>query len=192
MESQNGQRIVFLEGKKVILRPPDKEKDLEKFLKWVNDPEVRQFVTVFMPYTKKQEEEWFDKKRENEVVLTVETKDGQVIGVIGLHDIKYHHRTATTGTLIGDKESQGKGFGTDAKMVLLNYAFNTLNLRKINSRAFATNQRSINYSKKCGYEVEGILKDEVFVDGKYISVVCLAVFRKNFKVIWRHYRNVPA
>jgi RimJ/RimL family protein N-acetyltransferase len=189
MENQGNQRVVFLEGKKVILRPLDKEKDLGVVLKWANDPELRQFVSFFLPSTKKQEEEWFDKKREDEIVLAIETKEGEFIGSIGLHKINYRHRTAITGTLIGEKSFWGKGYGTDAKMILLNYAFNTLNLRKIKSQAYATNQRSVNYSKKCGYKVEGILKKDLFVNGDYVDVVCLAVFRKSFKRVWRNYQQ---
>jgi RimJ/RimL family protein N-acetyltransferase len=189
MENQGNSRVVFLEGKKVILRPLDKEKDLGVVLKWVNDPELRQFVSFFLPSTKKQEEEWFDKKREDEIVLAIETKEGEFIGSIGLHKINYRHRTATTGTLIGEKSFWGKGYGTDAKMILLNYAFNTLNLRKIKSQAYATNQRSVNYSKKCGYKVEGTLKKDLFVNGDYVDVVCLAVFRRSFKRVWRNYQQ---
>ena len=189
MSIEEKHKVVFLEGKKVILRPLDKEKDLGVVLKWVNDPELRQFVSFFLPLTKKQQEEWFDKRREDEIVLAIETKQGEFIGTIGLHRIDNRHRTATTGTLIGEKSFWSKGYGTDAKMILLNYAFNTLNLRKIKSRAFATNSRSVNYSKKCGYEVEGILKNEYFINGKYVDEICLAVFRKNFKKIWQNYQQ---
>jgi len=189
MENQGNPRVVFLEGKKVILRPLDKEKDLGVVIKWVNDPDLRQFVSFFLPSTKKQEEEWFDKKREDEIVLAIETKEGEFIGTIGLHKIDNRHRTATTGTLIGEKSFWGKGYGTDAKMILLNYAFNTLNLRKIKSQAYVTNQRSVNYSKKCGYKVEGTLKKDLFINGDYVDVVCLAVFRKSFKRVWRNYQQ---
>lgn len=183
------EKIIFLEGKKVILRPLDKKKDLEKCTKWINDSEVRQFISAYLPTTRKEEEEWFDKEKKDEIRLAIETKKGKFIGTIGLSKIDFRSGTATTGTCIGEKDYWGKGYGTDAKMILLDYAFNVLNLRKISSRAFAFNKRSINYSKKCGYQIEGTLKKDCFVNGKYVDAICLAVFKKDWSKIWKEYRN---
>lgn len=188
-KSKKEERIIFLEGKKVILRPLDKEKDLEKCLKWINDPEIRYFLTAFMPTERKKQEEWFDKERKNEVMLAIETGEQEFIGTISLARIDYRNGTAMTGTLIGEKKCRNKGYGTDAKMTLLNYAFNTLNLRKIYSNAHSFNKRSINYSKKCGYKVEAVFKKDRFVNGKYIDTVCLSVFKKDFLPLWEKYQN---
>ena len=134
MDTQNN-RIVFLKGHRVILRPPNKAADLDTCLRWINDPEIRQFITLIFPTLKEEEAEWFDnlKNNKNGVQLGIEAiEKNKFIGLMGLHNIHWQNRTATTGALIGEKEYWGKGFGTDAKMHLLNYAFNTLNLRKIN------------------------------------------------------------
>jgi RimJ/RimL family protein N-acetyltransferase len=63
-----------------------------------------------------------------------------------------------------------------------------LNLRKIRSRAFAFNERSIAYLKKTGYEVEGVMKQEVFKNGEFHDVVLLAVFRDTFIPLWEKYQ----
>lgn len=182
-------RIIFLKGKKTILRPLDKEKDLDQLLVWINNPDIRNLVFTFLPFTKKQEEEWIDKQASDQVALAIETKNGKFIGTMNLSKIDYLHGTVTTGSMIGEKRYWGKGYGTDAKMILLNYAFNALNLRKIHSDTFAFNKRSISYSKKCGYKIEGILKDELFINGKYVDVVCLAVFKKDWLNIWQKYNS---
>ncbi|MFZ5559487.1 MAG: GNAT family N-acetyltransferase [Patescibacteria group bacterium] len=182
-------RIIFLEGKKVILRPVNKETDLQKSLKWINDPGIRQFISVFLPTNKKQEEEWFDREEKNNVRLAIETKEGKYIGNISLAGIDYRHGIAEVGIFIGEKQYWNRGYGTDATMILLEYAFNVLNLRKIKWRAFAFNGRSIDCSKKCGYKVEAVLKKEWFKDGKYVDMVCLAIFKKDFLKTWRDYQN---
>jgi RimJ/RimL family protein N-acetyltransferase len=82
--------------------------------------------------------------------------------------------------MIGEKEYWGKGYGTEAKMLLLDYAFNVLNLRKITSGVIAFNERSYNYSMRCGYKREGILKSHIYRDGKYWDVYQLAVFKGRF------------
>jgi len=163
------ERVVFLKGRKYILRPFNKETDLVKCHRWINDPEIYQYLLYSHPMTLQGEAEWFEKlyKNKNNVPLAIETIEGEFIGTMGLHDIKSVDRTAVTGALIGEKEFWGRGFGTDAKMTLLDYAFNTLNLRKVCSRVIAFNKRSVAYSLRCGYEIEGKLKRHIFKRGRY-------------------------
>lgn len=173
------ERITFLKGKKVVLRPLYKETDLEKSLKWINDVEIRNFVTAFLPSTKKQEEEWFDKEDDG-IRLAIETKRGEYIGNISLFGLDYIHGTAEIGIIIGERKYRNNGYGTDAVMLLLGYGFNELNLRKIKWRSLASNKRSIGCSEKCGYIVEGIQKEEIFVNGEYVNMVLLAIFKEKF------------
>ncbi len=186
------EKIIFLKGKKVNLRPLKKHTDLNKCLRWINDPEVRCFLSSYLPVSEQKEIEWFDEKDENKIRLAIETKKGKFIGNIVLERINYRNRTATTGIIIGEKEYWGKGYGTDAKMTLLNYAFNVLNLRKIYSQVLAFNKRSINYSKKCGYIIEGIFKKDCFVNGKYVDTICLAVFKQDWLKTWEEYKKTLA
>ena len=160
-------------------------------MKWINDPEVRQFVTRVFPATEGQEREWLEsasKKTETDIVLVIEVK-GEPIGTIGIHGINWKDRTATTGALIGEKDYWDKGYGTDAKMVLLDYAFNTLNLRKIMSRVKAFNKRSIAYSLHCGYTVEGRLRRQHFVGGRYWDEIILGLFKNQWLPCWQKYCN---
>jgi RimJ/RimL family protein N-acetyltransferase len=147
-------RVIFLQGKKTILRPLNKQTDLPYLTRWINDPEIRSFVLVYQPQMLESEEQWVDaianNKRPNDILLAIETLDGRFIGTMGLHNISWKDRTATTGAIIGEKEFWGKGYGSDAKMALLDYAFNTLNLHKICSAVIAYNERSLNYSLHCG------------------------------------------
>ncbi|MBA7717010.1 Spermidine N(1)-acetyltransferase [subsurface metagenome] len=187
-KSKKEERIIFLEGKKVVLRPLNKEKDLERCLRWINDVEIRNYITAFLPKTKKQEEEWFDKEDDG-VKLAIEIKDGECIGNISFSGLDYRHGIAEVGIFIGEKEYWNNGYGTDAVMILLNYGFNVLNLRKIKWRALGFNKRSINCAKKCGYRTEGTLKKEIFTNGEYVDMACLAVFRKDFLPLWKKYQN---
>ena len=184
-------RVVFLRGRKVILRPLDKETDLEACQRWINDPEVRQYLKRFLPTSKQTESEWLDSlgKKTDDIVLAIETLDGKFIGTMGLHKIDWKDRTAITGALIGDKTYWGKGYGTDAKMVLLDYAFNQLGLRKICSSVLPFNKRSLRYNLHCGYKVEGIQKKQIFRDGKYRDKLLLAVFQEDWLPIWEKYRR---
>lgn len=181
--------VVFLRGLKTVLRPPNKEKDLDLYYKWINDPEVRVFLKAFRPISLKAEGEWIDSlnSKPTSIVLTIETLDGQPIGVMAMDKIDWKDRRCVTGSFIGEKELWGQGYGRDAKMALLKYAFDTLNLHKVCSSAIDYNQRSVRYNQACGYRVEGRLKQQFFRNGKYCDEVLLAVFRKDWVKAYENY-----
>lgn len=179
---------VFLRGRKTILRPLNKETDLPRALVWINDPDIRANLANILPKTKKDEEAWFDRPAsDKEIVFAIDTAEGEFIGVMDIHAIDWRNGIATTGALIGESDYRGKGYGTDAKMALLGYAFNTLGLRKIRSEVYAFNTRSIAYSLRCGYKKEGRLKKEIFRNGRWWDKVLLAVFRKSYLAAARKY-----
>lgn len=189
-EMTSTQKVVFLAGRIVNLRPLQKS-DIPTLTRWINDPDVREFITATFPATEKKEEEWFNKigSDDNDIILGIETKDGFLIGIMGIHNIKWTDRVGTTGAIIGEKEYWGKGYGTDAKMTLLNYAFNTLNLHKICSGVIAFNGRSLQYSLHCGYKIEGRSRKQVFKKGKYWDMFLLGLFKSEWLPVWKRYQK---
>lgn len=187
---QTEKSLVFLKGARIVLRPALRE-DIPLFLRWINNPDVRYFLGSYLPMWEADEEAWVENlsKRKADNIVLLLSVDGHPIGNMGLHQIDWKNRTATTGALIGEKEYWGKGYGSEAKMLLLNYAFNTLNLRKINSSVIEFNPRSYHYSLKCGYEEEGRLKRQIFQNGRYWDEVQLAVFKKDWQPIWRQFKK---
>ncbi len=185
-------KIVFLRGRKVTLRSLDKETDLASCQRWVNDAEVRHYLKRYMPVSRQAEEEWFDglAKKPNDLVFAIETLEGKFIGTMGLLGIHWKDRFATSGAMIGEKDYWGKGYGTDAKMALLDYAFNALNLRKVCSTVISYNKRSLRCLLRCGYKIEGRRKNQFFKDGRYWDEVVLAVFKKDWLPIWRKYQEI--
>ncbi len=184
------EKVVFLSGRKTNLRPVSRA-DIPTLLRWVNDPEVRDFVLGTFPWTEKMEEDWFDKlgKDESKVTLVIETKEGKAIGTMGIHNINWVSRTGTTGAMIGEKDCWGQGYGTDAKLVLLQYAFDTLNLFRIRSDVIGFNDRSVRYSLRCGYKVEGTRPKDIFKRGQYWDRIELGVFREDWFPIWEKYQQ---
>ena len=184
-------RVVFINGKRLYLRPPC-ESDLPNFVRWFNDPEVWIFLNRIYPMTEISEKKWLEKlaERMNDIVLVIvlkgrTPKQDRPIGTIGIHGIERESRTATTGAVIGEKDFWGKGYGTEAKMVLLEYTFNTLNLRKIYSRVLAINPRSRAYSEKCGYVLEATLPKAHFREGCYVDEYILAVYADAWRALWK-------
>lgn len=189
-EKTSSTRVVFINGKRLYLRPPCKS-DLSSFVRWFNDPEVWIFLNRIYPMTEIAEEKWLERldERKNDIVLTIVIKgrtpaQDRPIGTIGIHGIDRDNGVATTGAVIGEKDCWGNGYGTEAKMILLNYAFNTLNLRKIYSRVLAINPRSRAYSEKCGYVLEATLPKAHFRNGCYVDEYILAVYANVWRALW--------
>lgn len=180
---------IFLRGHLTDLRLLDETEDFERCWTWISDPDVWHFLTTERPVARSEEEEFFRKPRPDSVQFAIVTKDGAHIGNIGLTRISKTHGTAETGTMIGVKEYWGKGFGTDAKMALLRYAFDVENLRKVVSYVFAFNERSANYAKACGYELEVIHREERFRNGRYWDLLRFAVYRPQFEAAWARYQE---
>ncbi len=187
-KNKNSSGVVFLRGKKTFLRPLE-EKDLPLLVKWINDREVTRYLIAYLPMSMENEKEWFSKLKDSkdQITLGICLLDGTLIGVMGTHKIVWKDGITTTGAFIGDKRYWGKGYGTDAKMQLLNYLFNTLNLRKIMSRVIAFNERSLAYSKHCGYKVEGTSRLEIFKEGKFWDVIDLGLFKEEWFPYWKKY-----
>ena len=157
----------------------------------MNDPDIRIFVNRRYPLGAKEEERWIERLAElkNDTVLMIVLKseipvNDIPIGTIGLHNIERENGVATTGAVIGEKKCWSQGYGTEAKMILLNHAFNTLNLRKIYSRVLALNPRSRKYSEKCGYTHIATLPDKHFRDGRYVDEHILEVNADTWRVLW--------
>lgn len=189
--SKKLEKIKFLKGKRIYLRPLERD-DLPVFLRWMNDLETAQLVNHFLPVMKEGEDDFYEKTLKEKgkiIVLSVCTNKDELIGTISINNIKWKDGTATTGTLIGDKSFRGKGYGTEAKMVLLNYAFNTLNLRKISCNILSTNERSIKCQEGCGYKQEGVRKKHTFINGEYIDDLILAVFKEDWAPLWEDYKK---
>lgn len=80
--------------------------------------------------------------------------------------------------LIADKEARGKGYGKSAIKQLLEIAFNQLKLHKVWLVVFEENEKARGLYRKCGFQEEGILKDEYFVKGKYHDMARMAIIRR--------------
>jgi RimJ/RimL family protein N-acetyltransferase len=177
----------MLKGKKVVLRPV-KRSDIDHFLRWFNDPEVMRFHGAYLPMTKMAEEKWIEDLATSipagkEVVFVIEALDdnNKAIGNIGLHRISPKDRCAEFGISIGEKSHWGKGYGTEATRLIIDYGFNQLNLHRISSGAFAFNERSIRMQKAVGFQEEGRQREIMFNNGEFHDLVLFGLLRDEWK-----------
>lgn len=183
--------VVFRRGTNVLLRPHE-HSEIPLARRGMNDPEVTQYLMRRFPIGEREQEKLFESVssgKAHDIALAIVTvADNKLIGGIGLHRIDWVHRTAMTGTVIWDKAYWGRGYGTEAKMLLLDVAFNALDLFAIESHVVATNERSLAYGRKCGYEEVGRMPQWVRgQNGERIDEVILMVTQERWRPLWREY-----
>jgi len=174
----------MIQGRKTWLRAVERE-DIPLFLRWFNDPEVRQYLSVYMPLSAAEEERWFERQldRQDARVFAIETAEGVHIGNIGLHDLDWKNRNAQLGVVIGEKAYWGLGYGTDAIKALLRFAFDEMNLHRVQLRVFEFNERAIRCYRRCGFREEGRLRQELYRGGAYHDVLLMGILREEFRTL---------
>ena len=172
-------------GNRVRLRSAERS-DLEKFVEWINDPEVTAGLTLFLPMSSVDEEKWFEaamQRPQEQKPLVIDTKDSEawrVIGNSGFFDFDWVARAAEVGIMIGDKSMWNQGYGTEVMTLLLRHAFGTLNLNRVYLRVYADNQRAIKTYEKTGFVHEGRLRQAVYKFGKYNDILFMSVLREEW------------
>lgn len=173
-------------GERIRFRAPERS-DIPLFTTWLNDPEVRDGLSLYLPLSLVEEEKWFESmmgQDANEHPLTIEIRDGETwrpIGNIGLMHIDPRSRSAEVGIFIGDKSCWNKGYGTEAMRLMLKHGFDNLNLNRIQLRVHANNLRAIRAYEKTGYVHEGRFRQGVFKNGQYDDVLFMSVLRSEWK-----------
>src|SRR5688572_592084 len=161
--------ILNITGEKVALGPIRRDL-LPHYLRWINDFEVTRTLSAgFQPMTYEAEEAWFEgaSKRSGDAMFTIyERATMRPIGNTGIHDVNLHHRTAEFGLLIGEKESWGKGYGTETTRLMLDYGFTCLGLHNIMLRVYSFNERGIRAYTRAGFREIGRRREAIRVAGQ--------------------------
>jgi RimJ/RimL family protein N-acetyltransferase len=173
-------------GVRVRLRAVERD-DLPRFAAWLNDPEVRQGLSLFLPLSLVEEESWFENMLKNDpaehpLVIEIGEADGWVpVGNCAFHHIEWKNRSGEVGLFIGEKCFWNQGYGTEVMRLLLRHGFSTLNLNRIFLRVFETNPGAIRAYEKAGFVHEGRMRQAEFKDGKYSDVYLMSVLRSEWK-----------
>ena len=176
----------MLKGKRVRLVPLDR-KHIELFLKWFNDPEITQYLTMYKPMTRDMEEEWFGnlKNREDAVFFSIKIIDEEdpdkIIGNCAIQNIECRNRACTCGITIGEKNYQNLGYGNEAMELLVDYGYNTLNMNRIELYVYEFNSHAFKTYQKVGFIEEGRKRQARYHNGKYQGEIIMAILREDWE-----------
>lgn len=175
-------------GNKVYLRAIEDE-DLEFLRELQNSQEIEGMCGSWdFPLSKRRQKEWFESlsQRNDEFrLIIVEKESDQVIGVIYLSNIDWKNRSAFIGIKTIAGNTRGKGNGIDAIMALLRYAFDEMQLHRIESLIIDTNNISLNIMGKFGIQAEGIKRECLYSKGKYYDKVYVGLLENEYRKMVR-------
>lgn len=106
--------------------------------------------------------------------------DGKLIGHCALFGFDATAHTCELGITIGDKAYWGRGYGREAIMLLVEYAFRHRNQHKVHLKVHAANQRAIVAYAACGFREEGRQREHVWSDGRYDDLVLMGILRREW------------
>ncbi|KGX84311.1 GNAT family N-acetyltransferase [Pontibacillus marinus] len=180
----------MLKGNLVELRPV-KEDDLRNIHKWNNNEEVTRLGSgtnfayqinnpheALKTYYQKNLSE-HNLLDHGQVFSVYTSATNEHIGKCDYRDLNFITRTATIGLLIGEKEYWGRGYGQDIIQTLVNHLFNDLNLKRIQLDTWSGNNQAIRLYEKCGFQVEGRLRQNEFVNGTYYDTVLMGLLQED-------------
>src|SRR5437867_1116888 len=167
------------EGALVRLRAIE-EDDLPKINEGIWDPEVSRYLSVAWPEPLAGTREWWERARtsERDAGFVIETLAGEFVGGCGLHQISSRNRSAVLGIWLARPRWE-KGFGTDAVRTLCRFAFQEMNLQRVELGVLEMNPRGVRAYEKVGFKEEGRLRRFMFVGGRSVDMIMMGLLAED-------------
>jgi [ribosomal protein S5]-alanine N-acetyltransferase len=169
---------VIIYGKKVILRPFKINDITDNFSSYLNDNEVVKYSNQqFIHHTKDSCTHYMKSfENTNNLYLAIEDMvSGDLFGTMTAY-IDINHNTADIGILIGNKNAWGLGIGTESWSLLMNFLFESKNIRKVTGGTLQVNKGMINIMKKNGMKHEATKKGQELINNKPVNMFYFCKF----------------
>jgi RimJ/RimL family protein N-acetyltransferase len=174
--------VHFIEGKRVYLREVRISDVGERYYTWLNDREISQFLeTRFFPQSEISIREYVESmlgSRESVFLAVIRKGADEHIGNIKLGPINWIHRSAEVALVLGDKSRWRQGYGSEAIGLIVDYAFNKLNLHSLSAGIYANNVGSVNAFLKAGFKEQGVKVKCRFSDGQYVDEKIMGIINE--------------
>lgn len=167
----------------VVLNPLS-EKDISDIFNTLNNE--REYMRVWLPfvdYTNKVDD------TRNFVTSALQREDkhftisyqGKLVGLIGYKETDEANRKTEIGYWLS-QYAQGKGIMAHSVLKLIEYAFDKMDMNRIQIKVAVNNHRSKQIPEKLGFLLEGVERDgELLVDNVYTDINVYSLLKKEFK-----------
>ncbi len=152
------------------------EDDTDLIVDWRNREEVREHFFFREKFTRQMHEKWLSEKvasGEVDQFIICMKEDDRPVGSSYLRDIDRQQGTAEYGIFIGEADARGIGLGYEILSATMQYAYETLGLKKVIARATSTNIASIHIFEKYGFAITQRIKNVTCTDGRIEEMVMM-------------------
>ena len=168
--------------------------DYKTTIKWRNDDDIWSMVGgpkyfVSSEYEKNWVLNSISNTKDIRLGICLKQSD-ELIGLASITDIEWINRSAHCPSMIGEKAYWSEGLGTEARILLLKFAFHERNFERIWAHILESNIGSMKMVEKCGYVKEGLLRNSIFKSGKYHNQIVMSVLREEFDEILETMRDL--
>lgn len=173
----------FIAGKKVELRPFTSDLFSEKYLEWLNDPEVNEYSRRLIgPTNDLSSRKFIDCLGQDEHILAIFLKgSGEHVGNIQFGSINWKDSCAEIRIVVGDKNVWGKGVGTEAIYLVTKHLFEVAGLNRV--EANTCNPAFEKCMSKLGWTKEGTMRQKFYLNKKFHDYHFYSILAKDFLVI---------
>lgn len=169
-----------LESNEITVRTFTK-KDIAKKVEWINDPRNHKFLHYNLPLTIEGTTKWFENKDSRSRVDCIIECNGISVGLIGLLQIDDVNCKAEYYITMGNVEYKRKGIALKATELILQYAFETLGLKKVYLNVDENNIAACRLYEKAGFQCEGIFIEDMWFRDRWINRRRYAIMNKSFE-----------
>lgn len=175
-------KVPVLHSQRLILEPLSLKFLSDDYLGWLNDPDVTSYLELEQGKTIVELEKYLKEVEKNEILFwaIIIKETNKHIGNIKIDPVNFKHGLCEYGILIGDKNEWGKGYAKEASLIVIDYCFNLLNLRKMTLGVVESNINAVELYKKMGFKIEGVFIKHRFYNDQYWNTVRMALFNDNY------------
>jgi RimJ/RimL family protein N-acetyltransferase len=166
------------------------QQDFQQLIDWVDNEELllNWAGTQFKIPLTVEKLEWYIRDAndfENSDTLVykaVDTETGQSVGHISLSVINRPNRSARlTRVLVGNSAERGKGIGEQMTKEMLKIGFEDLGLHRMSLGVYSFNESAIRCYEKCGFKVDGVLRDIKKHQDTYWSLMEMSILEDEWR-----------
>ena len=146
--------------------------DISTRVDWINNPIINKTMFFELPATIEKTSNWYEmiKNNPNRMDITVIDVSDNTLCAMGGFNIINRKNSNAEFYLMVNPHLIGKGLGIKVTIWLNNYAFHALNLHKIYLFTDISNIAGNRLYEKCGYKLEGILKEHIYKSNKFYDL----------------------
>lgn len=163
---------------RLILSKLDSSYCSDRYVNWMNDNEVYQYLETGGSYTLEQLAVFLKNVEKQDILFwAIKIKHTEKhIGNIKIDPVNIRHGYAEYGIMMGDRTEWGKGYAKEASKAVLDYCFSELRLRKVTLGVVEDNGLAVSLYQTLGFEIEGIYKKHGIYNNKLCNVLRMALF----------------